>query len=79
MADVRGVAGANAFGLTVPRTKQLAAHLTTEGISKIRVGKECKPYFTSADDDRTRATKQDVTTDDLSLISINWAVAQHQR
>jgi hypothetical protein len=79
LTQVRGTPGANAYGVVVPRTRYLCTHVTTKGISKIRVGKECRPYFVTADDDRTKAIVQDVSTADLSLTSITWAIAQHQK
>jgi predicted HTH transcriptional regulator len=79
LADIRGTHGANLFGLVVPQSRFLGTHVTTKGISKIRVGKECKPYFTTADDDRTRAFVRGVSAADLSTTSIQWAMAQHQK
>ena len=78
LTEVRGTKGANAFGLIIPRKKFLTSHVTARGVSKIRQGKECKPYFTTADDDRTRAIVQGVSTSDLSQESMKWAIARHQ-
>ncbi len=52
--------------------------MTVKGLSKIRVGKECRPYYT-AQDDRTRIPVPHVSVEDLSLTSIRWAIAQHHR
>ena len=78
LAEVRGASGANAFGIVIPKTRHLCAHVTTAGISKIRVGKDCRPYFTTADDDRTRAIAHDASLEDLSLTSINWAIDRYR-
>ncbi len=72
------VEGANAFALWVPRSRYLAAHATKKGISKVRVGKECRPYFV-VDEDRTRAPVPGATVEDLSLESVQWAVARQRR
>jgi predicted HTH transcriptional regulator len=79
LTEIRGMAGGNVFGLVIPRKKFLTSHVTTRGISKIRQGKECKPYFTAADDDRTRAVHHEASTNDLSLDSMKWAIARHQK
>jgi hypothetical protein len=79
LTDVRGTGPITAFAITVPRSHHLCAHVTGKGISKIRVGKECRPYFTTADDDRTASIAPDVSIDDLSLTSMNWAIGQHNR
>jgi hypothetical protein len=76
--EVRGVRGANAFGLIVPKSKFLTSHVTSRGVSRIRQGKECRPYFTVADDDRTGAIAHEASTSDLSLTSIEWAMNKHQ-
>jgi predicted HTH transcriptional regulator len=79
VADVLGRPNANLFGLVIPRKKFLTSHVTNRGISKIRKGRECKPYFTTADDDRTRAIAPGASTSDLSLDSMKWAIARHQK
>lgn len=76
--DISGVFDANVFALSVPRPRYLGAHSTKKGISKIRVGKECRPYF-SAEDDRTRVPVPDASVDDLSIPSIHWALSQHEK
>lgn len=78
LEQVRGVRGATAFGLIVPKSKFLTSHVTTRGVSRIRQGKECKPYFTAADDDRTRAMANEACESDLSVTSIEWAMGKHQ-
>lgn len=52
--------------------------MTVKGISKKRIGKECKPYYLS-EDDRTNAVVPSLSMQDLSLTSIRWAVDQHHR
>jgi ATP-dependent DNA helicase RecG len=78
LAAVRGTTGATAFGLMVPKSRFLTSHVTSSGVSKIRHGRECKPYFTTADDDRTRAVVHGLSVIDLSIESIKWAIARHE-
>jgi len=70
--------GHNLYAIRVPRTRFVGGHVTTRGISKVRVGKECVPQYT-AEDDRTSAPAPGVRVDDLSTASVDWAMAQHQR
>jgi len=73
-----GIDGCDAFALDVPKSKHISGHMTVKGISKKRIGKECKPYYLS-EDDRTRAFAPNVTMQDLSLTSIRWAIDQHHK
>jgi Putative ATP-dependent DNA helicase recG C-terminal len=52
--------------------------MTAKGMSKIRVGKECRPYYMT-EEDRSRVVVPDLTPDDLSLSSIRWAIEQHHK
>ena len=76
--ELVGVNSIQVFALEIPRTKFVSGHMTVKGLSKIRVGKECRPYYT-AEDDRTRTHVPDVSIEDLSLTSVRWAIAQHHR
>src|ERR1700732_3507890 len=60
LSQVISVAGRNAFAIQVPKKKCFGAHLTAKGISRIRVGKECRPHF-SAEDDFSRIPVVDLT------------------
>jgi len=77
LQDVTGVSGVNAFAVSVPRSKRLSGHLTVKGISKIRSGKECRPYY-SIEDDRTKAPVPALSMSDLSLEAIQWGIDQHK-
>lgn len=79
LSDVLGRPSGNAYGLVIPKKTFLTSHVTSRGISKIRTGKECKPYFTTADDDRTRAIVHEASTNDLSQESMKWAISRHQK
>jgi ATP-dependent DNA helicase RecG len=78
LTELRGVGGDQVYALEVERTSCLSGHTNAKGISKIRVGKECRVQYT-ADDDRTNAVVPNVSKDDLSLESIRWAMSQHRR
>ncbi len=74
--DITGTQRANAFLVSVPKSKRFSGHVTVKGISKVRSGKECKPFY-SVEDDRTSAPIQSLTVSDLSTESIKWAVERH--
>jgi ATP-dependent DNA helicase RecG len=78
LAEVRGAGGANLFALIVDKKRTLSGHTNDKGISRIRVGNECRIQYT-ADDDRTNALVPDIVTGDLSLDSIHWAISQYRR
>jgi ATP-dependent DNA helicase RecG len=78
LSEVVGVPGSNLFAIRVPRKRCIGSHVTHKGISKIRVGKECRTQF-SAEDDRTKALVPFAVLDDLSLTSIEWSMAQHRK
>lgn len=76
LSQVISAAGRSAFAVQVPKKKCFGSHLTAKGISRIRVGKECRPHF-SAEDDFSRIPVVDLTEHELSLGSIEWGIAQH--
>jgi ATP-dependent DNA helicase RecG len=78
LADVIGCTGNNLYVLRVARTSCISGHLNNKGVSKVRVGKECLPQYV-AEDDRSNATVPSVTIEDLSAISVDWGIAQHQK
>jgi ATP-dependent DNA helicase RecG len=78
VADVTGIAEAQAFALKIPKTEKMNGHMTVKGVSKIRVGKECRPNFT-AEDDQTRTIVPGATFLEISERSVQWAMASHQR
>jgi ATP-dependent DNA helicase RecG len=78
VSELSGVPEAQAYALAIPKTEKISGHMTAKGVSKIRVGKECRPNFT-AEDDRTKALIPGSTIGDLSESSISWAMAAHRR
>jgi len=78
LAEVLQQRGNGLFALRVPRTRYISGHVTTKGISKVRIGKECQPQYV-AEDDRTASTVPEISIDALSSASIEWGMAQHQK
>jgi ATP-dependent DNA helicase RecG len=78
LAEMTSCSGNNLFAIRVPKTRHVGGHITTKGVSKIRIGKECVPQYT-AEDDRTSAPAPFIGLQDLSTTSIEWAMAQHQK
>src|SRR5579872_267510 len=78
LSQVLGSAGRNAFAVCIPKKKIFGDHLTAKGISRIRVGKECRPHFT-AEDDRSKVVVPDLTEQALSIGSIEWGMSQHEK
>ena len=48
-------------------------------MSRIRHGKDCKPYYVAAEDDRSKAPVAFATIDALSIASIHWGIQQHKK
>lgn len=76
--EVTGRADKNAYLISVPKTNREGGHQIVGGLSKIRSGKECQPYYFS-EDDRTKASVPGATLSDLSRLSIEWALEQHRK
>lgn len=70
--------GSNALAIWVPKSKLMGGHLTTKGISKVRVGKECKPQY-AAEDDRSRVEVPGLSLDAIATGSLQWAATQHSK
>ena len=76
--EITGEASANAFAVLIPKSKRLSGHITVGGMSKIRSGRDCKPYY-SVEEDFSKATDPTLTVSDLSLESIQWGIDRHRR
>jgi ATP-dependent DNA helicase RecG len=76
--EMTGKTEAIAYAICAPRTSRIGGHQITGGLSKIRSGKECRPYY-SAEDDRTKASIPGAVASDLSRGSIDWAMEQHHK
>jgi len=73
-----GHSKAQCFAVFVTKTRRASGHQTTSGLSRIRSGKSCRPYYL-AEDDRTKAPVESADLRDLSLASIHWGIQQHNR
>jgi ATP-dependent DNA helicase RecG len=78
VVELTGFPSAQAYVVVIPKTEKISGHMTAKGVSKIRVGKECRPNFT-AEDDRTQSLVPGTTLGDLSESSITWAMSEHRR
>jgi ATP-dependent DNA helicase RecG len=76
--EIAGEPHANAFAVLIPKSKRLSGHITVGGVSKIRSGRDCKPYY-SVEEDFTKAADPTLVVGDLSLESVHWGIERHQR
>jgi ATP-dependent DNA helicase RecG len=67
------------FAVFIPRTKRVGGHQTVGGVSKIRSGKDCRPYYVAAEDDRSKAPVPMSDVQDLSTASVSWGIQQHKK
>ena len=77
--DLCGKPYVNCFAIFVAKTKRESGHQTIGGLSKKRSGKECRPFYVAAPDDRTRTPILIPTFRALSSSSIAWGIQQHER
>ena len=78
LAEATGCVVNNLYAVRVPKTRSISGHVTTKGVSKVRVGKQCQPQYLS-EDDRTSVGVPGISVTDLSASSIGWAIGQHQK
>lgn len=78
LREITGFPQTNAFAVCVPKTKRIGGHITSKGISKIRNGNHCDPYY-SVEDDYTKIPRSDLAVSDLSSESIQWAIEKHRK
>jgi predicted HTH transcriptional regulator len=79
LRDTAGSWDANCFAVFVEKTRHVGGHQTASGVSRIRSGRECKPNYIAATDDRTRAQVHSANLSFLSEQSISWGIQQHQK
>jgi ATP-dependent DNA helicase RecG len=77
--ETTGSADANCFAVFLPKSKRIGGHQTISGHSRIRSGKECRPYYFATVDDRSKAPVTDAAVEDLSTASIVWGMQQHKK
>jgi ATP-dependent DNA helicase RecG len=69
----------NCFAIFVAKAKRESGHQTVGGLSKIRSGKECRPYYVASPDDRTRAIVSTSAVGLFSPMSIAWGMQQYEK
>jgi len=79
LQEISPTSGVNCFAVFVSKTRKIGGHQTVGGNSKIRSGKDCRPYYVAAEDDRSKAPVVFATKEDLSLSSINWGMQKHKK
>jgi len=76
---ITGNTTANCFALFVAKSRHVGGHQTIGGLSKIRSGKECRPYYVAAQDDRSKAPVAGAAVSDLAITSVEWGMSQHEK
>jgi len=79
---LRGATGfpnVDCIAVFVAKSRRVGGHQTIGGLSRIRSGKDCRPYYVAAEDDRSKAPVAFAKTDDLSVSSIHWGMQQHKK
>jgi ATP-dependent DNA helicase RecG len=79
LQETTGVVGANCFAIFLSRSKRIGGHQTISGHSKIRSGKDCRPYYSAVVDDRSKVPVIGASVCDLSKPSIVWGMQQHKK
>jgi ATP-dependent DNA helicase RecG len=70
--------GSNVFAVRLPKTAIMSGHLTAKGVSKTRIGKECRTQY-AAEDDRTNVIVPGATRLSLSSVTLQWAESKHSK
>jgi ATP-dependent DNA helicase RecG len=78
LSQVLSTAGRAAFAISIPKKKCFGSHLTAKGVSRIRVGRDCRPHFT-AEEDYSKILVVDLSEQELSLGAIEFGMSQHAR
>lgn len=76
--EVTGEPLADGYAVLIPKSKRLSGHITVGGISKVRSGKECRPYY-SVEEDFTKASESSARVSDLLVESISWGIGRHEQ
>lgn len=79
LREATGLQNANCIAVLVAKSRRVGGHQTVGGVSRIRQGKDCKPYYLAAEDDRSKAPVAFATIDALSPMSIRWGIQQHKK
>lgn len=78
LIPVTSPSGSNVFAIRLPKTTIMSGHLTAKGISKTRIGKECRTQY-AAEDDRTNVVVPGATRSSLSSLSLQWAEGKYSK
>jgi ATP-dependent DNA helicase RecG len=79
LQEVSSDSSVNCFAVFVTKSRHVGGHQTSGGVSKIRRGKDCRPYYSLTADDRTKAPIAFADEGCLSKPSIHWGIEQHKR
>jgi len=79
LREATELAVAQCFAVFVAKSRRVGGHQTVGGLSRIRNGKDCRPYYVAAEDDRTKAPVSFAQIESLSVGSIGWAIQQHKK
>jgi ATP-dependent DNA helicase RecG len=79
LRETTGSAFANCFAVFLSKSKRIGGHQTISGHSKIRTGKDCRPYYFATVDDRSKAPVVGAAIGDMSKSSIAWGIQQHKK
>jgi ATP-dependent DNA helicase RecG len=79
LQEASGNANVNCFAVLVAKSRRIGGHQTVGGLSRIRTGKDCRPYYVAAEDDRTKAPVDSADARALSFGSIAWGIEQHKK
>jgi ATP-dependent DNA helicase RecG len=79
LREATGLPNVNCIAIFVAKSRRVGGHQTIGGVSRIRNGKDCRPYYVAAEDDRSKAPVAFAKTDALSVSSIHWGMQQHKK
>jgi hypothetical protein len=79
LQEAIGSSSLSCFAIFVPKSRRVGGHQTVGGVSRIRSGKDCRPYYVAAEDDRSKAPVAFANVKALSIPSITWGIQQHKK
>jgi len=79
LRQTTGLPNVDCIAVFVAKSRRIGGHQTIGGVSRIRHGKDCRPYYLAAEDDRSKAPVAFAKNDDLSVSSIRWGIQRHKK
>jgi ATP-dependent DNA helicase RecG len=79
LQEITRLSDVNCIAVFVAKSRRVGGHQTIGGVSRIRSGKDCRPYYVAAEDDRSRAPVAFADINALSFPSISWGIQQHKK